>query len=146
PDLHDGIPALQVQDLIKAGYNVPGLDSGNDIRAKVNTADHDLTRFLAGIFEDLWQDGGELAMLGPNCFKVRMSCEVGCHHRDTFGGVAVDILGNIEFVHVTFAESFLESVKHTLRTSAPPFLVEDIPNDCLIAGFELSALDHGLPG
>ena len=45
PDLLDWVPTLEVKNLVKASDNVAGLDSGDDVRAEVNTTDYDVTPF-----------------------------------------------------------------------------------------------------
>ena len=37
PDLLDRVPALKIQDLVKARYHIAGLDSSDNVRAKVDT-------------------------------------------------------------------------------------------------------------
>jgi hypothetical protein len=39
PDLLYRVPALEVENLVKARYNIAGLDSGDDVRTEVNTTD-----------------------------------------------------------------------------------------------------------
>src|SRR5271169_4658850 len=115
PDLLYWVPALEVQNLVKARYNVASLDSGDDVRAEVNTTDHDVAGFFAGVLEDLGQDGGDLTVLRSDGLEVRMGRQIGCHYRDTLGRIRVDILCYVELLNVALAESFLQRVKATLR-------------------------------
>src|SRR5258708_6034799 len=55
PDLLYWVPALEVQNLVKARHNVASFDSSDNVRAEVNTSDHDVTGFFASVLEDLGQ-------------------------------------------------------------------------------------------
>src|SRR3984893_14941580 len=146
PDMLYRVPALEVQNLVKARHNVASLDPGDDVRAKVNTTDHDVTGFLASVLEDLGQDGGDLTVLRSDGFEVRMGCQIGRHHRNTLGRISVDILCYVELLNVTLAEGFLQRVKTPLRALAATFLMEDVPNEGLVASFELPTVNNRLSG
>src|SRR5580692_2710860 len=146
PDLLYRVPALQVQNLVKARHNVACLNSGDDVRAEVNTSDHDVTGFFASVLEDLGQDGGDLAVLRTDGLEVGMGRQISRHNRDTLGRISVDILRYVEFLNVALAESFLQRVKDTLRTPAATFLMEDVPYEGLITSLELPTGNHRLSG
>src|SRR6516164_2296426 len=146
PDLLHRVPALEVQNLVKARHDVARLDSGNDVRTEVNSTHHDVTGLLAGVLEDLGQDGGDLTVLRSDGLEVRMGRQIRRHYRDTLGRIRVDILCHVELFNVALAESFLQRVKDTLGTSAAAFLMEDVPDEGLVASLELTAVNHRLAG
>src|ERR1700736_2280445 len=75
-----------------------------------------------------------------------MGRQIGRHYRDTLGRIRVDILCDVELFNVALAESFLQRVKDTLGTSAPAFLMEDVPHEGLVASLELPTVNHRLAG
>src|SRR6202043_1124681 len=146
PDLLYWVPALEVQNLVKARHNVATLYPGDDVRAEVNTTDNNVTWFLASVLENFGQDGGNLTVLRSDGLEVRMGRQIGRHHRDTLGRISVDILCYVEFLNVALAECLLQRVKDTLRTPAAAFLMKDVPHECLVASLELSTVNHRLAG
>src|SRR4029077_2603717 len=146
PDLLYWVPALEVQDLVKARHDVASLDSGDNVRTEVNTTHHDVTGLFASVLQDLGQDGGDLTVLRSDGLEVRMGRQIGRHYRDTLGRIGVDILCYVELFNVALAEGFLQRVKDTLGTSAPALLMEDVPHKGLVAGLEFPTVNHRLTG
>src|ERR1700746_1357174 len=75
-----------------------------------------------------------------------MGRQIGRHYRDTLGRIRVDILGYVELLNVSLAESFLQRVKDTLTTPAATLLMEDVPHKGLVASLKLSTGNHRLSG
>ena len=117
----------------------PSIVDGREIDA----ADDDVARLLAGLAQNFIQDAGDAAVLGADRLEVRMRLNVGGQHRHAERRVGVDLLGDLEPVHLE--PGLLQRVGEALLRLAALGLAEDAIDHRLVAGFQ-ALREHRLGG